>query len=149
MKVYVLYDNPYDEGWNVYGVFSIQEKVEKALESFAPESKNELHWESFELDELEKFFGVHKPKAYSGYASVYRPLTLETIKYIQWQSIYKSGLESFLVDGVGKNHMFLSNSLSFRVFADSEEEAIQKANEMLKELIKQPEDERGWKWLEK
>jgi len=149
MKVYVLYDNPYDEGWNVYGIFSSKEKVEQARENFAFESKNELFWESFEIDALEKFFGVHKPKSYSGYCHPYFPLTLETIKQVQWTSVYESGLDDFLQDVTRKDSIMLTSALWFSVSANSEEEAIQKANEMLKELIKQPEDERGWKWLEK
>lgn len=151
MKVWILYDNPFDEGWNnVYGVFSSREKLDLAIEKFAPIATYELFCESFEVDALEKFFDVSKPKVYSGYCPVYRPvLNEETIKYIEWQSIHESGLDTFLNDEPRKDTLLLTNALWLSVSASSKEEAIQKGNEMLKELINQPEDERGWKYLEK
>jgi hypothetical protein len=150
MKVYVLYDNPYDDGWNVYGVFSTEEKLKKALEKFTPESQHELNWAFFELDDLEKFFDVSKLKTYSGYSPVYIPLNEKTIKLVTWKIVYESGLDKFLQDEIKKDSIyFFGSHLDFSIKAKDEEESIQKANEMLKELIQQPEDERGWKWLEK
>ena len=150
MKVYILYDDPFDEGWNVYGVFSTEEKLEKALEKFAPESQHELNWAFFELDKLEKFFDIPKLKTFSGYTPVYGTLNEETIKYVTWKSVHKSGLDKFLQEEIKKDSIFFFGShLDFSIKDNSEDEAIQKANEMLKELIQQPEDERGWKWLEK
>lgn len=149
MKVYVLYDDPFDDGWNVYGVFSSQEKVDKAIEEFTSQSKYELNWASFELDDLERFFGVDRSKIFSGYAPFYRELNEETIKYIQWQSITESGLDTFLQDTHRKDNIFLSSALWFSVSANNKDEAVQKANEMLKELIKQPADKLGWKFYER
>ena len=150
MKVYVLYDNPFDEGWrNVYGVFSSEEKLAKALDEFVPKSTYELLWESFEVDGLEMFFGVEKQKVYSGYSPVYGVLNESSIKHIVWQSMRSSGLDTFLQTETRKDSLLLTNALWLSVSADNEDEAIQKGNEMLKELIKQPEDEHGWKWIEK
>lgn len=149
MKIYVLYDNPFDEGWNVYGVFSSEEIAIKLKDQFSNQANYELFIEGFELDRLTDFLGTNKPRIYHGYSPVHEVLNKENIKYITWQSISPSGLDTFLSNSHKKDSLLLSNALWLSVSARDEDEAIQKGNEMLKELIDQPEDERGWKWLEK
>jgi hypothetical protein len=148
MKIYVLYDNPFDEGWNVYGIFSSQEKLDKAIEVFTPVSNYELLWTFFELDELEKFFEIKKLRIYGGYSPVHSVLNEDNIKNITW-NISPNGLDSFLQNEDRKDSLLLTNALWLTVSAVDKEDAIRKGNELLKELINQPEDERGWKWVEK
>ena len=148
MKVYVLYDDPYNEGWNIYGIFSSEDLLAKAIEKFTPYSNNELHWTLYDLDELTSFFETTKQRKYYGYAPFYSNLTTETLRFVHWD-VQASELDSFLQKEERKDYILFSSALWFTVSADSAEDAISKANEMLKELIEQPEDERGWKWLEK
>ncbi len=148
MRVYVLYDNPYDEGWNVYGIFSSEEKLIKAIEYFTPVSNHELFWAYFTLNDLEKFFHINKQRRYTGYSPVPYFMNEETIKHVDF-GINPCGLDSFLQEEERKDSLLLSSALWLSVSAENEDDAIRKGKEMLKDIINQPEDERGWKWLER
>lgn len=148
MKVWVLFDDPYDEGWNVYGIFSSKEKLDIALELFSSKSNQELTWASFELDDLERFF--EKAKQPSRWYTGYSPLPYsygDDLSYLDMH-ISPSGLDSFISDRDKKDTLLLSNSLWLSVYAKSQEDAETKARMMLKEITKQTPDELGWKYLE-
>lgn len=142
MKIWMLYDNPYDEGCNVYGLFSTKAKAKRAIKLFQGKANHELFGREFEVDSLEQFF----EKALSEYRF-----------YTGW---YMGGkwdfspqdLDSFLDKG-GNNsprHVMLKTSqISVTIYAKSNEDAERIATELMVELNAQPEDERGWKWLEK
>lgn len=139
MKIWLLYDNPFDEGDTVYGAFSTEEKAELAITILQPKANYPLYVRELEIDSLEGMFEKAK--------SEYR-------KYVGWYmdgkwDFHPCGLDSFL-ENLGTTHNLLNTSqVSATIVAKSVEDAENIANELLPELMQQPEDERGWKWLEK
>lgn len=151
MKIYLLYDNPFDEGDNVYGVFSSEEKAEKARELFTPKSNYDLFIRELDVDDLEKFFEQAQTNPNRLWIGWLRhafaiPLGLKLV----WD-FSPAGLDSFLNQSNHKSMMLENglNSLSTTIVASSKEEAEQIANEMLQELQKQTKDERGFRWVER
>lgn len=134
MKVYPLYKNVADE-IEVLGVFSTQEKVERAIEIFSPlEEPQKLEWEEFEIDLLEQIFDA----ALSGYQFYH----LSSQKHYFGETIfsdnyvYSVGIDSFLSareDFVYETEILIGASVK----AKSKEEAIEKANKMLAEYREQ------------
>lgn len=139
MKVWLLYDNPHDEGDNVYGAFSTEEKAEKAFTVFQSKANHPLFIREFELDSLEEF---------------YERASSEYTFYVGW---YMGGkwdfslvsLDSFLSDRTICHHILKTGGISATIYAKSTSDAEHIANDLLSELEQQPVDERGWKWLEK
>lgn len=138
MKIWLLYDNPYDEGENIYGAFSTEKKAENASTILQPKANYPLYTKEFEVDELESLFEKTK--------SEYR-------KYVGWYmsgkwDFYPCGLDSFLNDIDTKQFIMNTGYISATIIAKSAEDAERIANELLPKLEQQPKDERGWKWLE-
>lgn len=138
MKIYMLYDNPNDEGSNVYGVFSSEEKAEIAKDVFSSKASYELFIEGFEVDELESY--LEKAKS---------PLRNYTAWFQnnEWD-IRPCGLDSFFLSEPAKDFMMDSGYLpSASVNANSDENALEKLNSMWERLQTVPRDERGWRIL--
>src|ERR1043166_621893 len=56
MKVYLLYSDPYDDGAEIFGVFSSEELAKQAVENFSSKSNYELFIWKLEVDELTQHF---------------------------------------------------------------------------------------------
>lgn len=132
MKVYILYSNPYDEGDSVYGVFSSEEKVNKALEIFSPLNEHELYFREMELDELEKYY----EKALSGYwlwiGNKPRHYLWKPVTYGDW-GFYPAGLDSLFEDDRKDYVLEMDTYVSARITAKSKEEAEEIANKIFEE----------------
>ena len=138
-KIWLLYDNPFDEGDTVYGAFSTEERAEFAITVLQPKANYPLYVRELEIDGLGDVFEKAK--------SEYR-------KYVGWYMNGKwdfspCGLDSFLNNFDNKHYLLKTSQVSATIIAKSVDDAENIANELLPELMQQPEDERGWKWLEK
>lgn len=131
MKIYLLYENPYDEGDNVFGAFSTEEKANAAHEVFSPVNTHELYIREMELDKLEEAFPLAQSgyRWYSGYKS--RHGFRDSVIYGNWD-FSPCGLDSLFEDGA--NHVMVRPSRVWGfVKAKSEDEAVEVADKILSE----------------
>lgn len=147
MKIWLLYDNPWDDGDDVYGAFSSEEKAEKAREVFQPKANHELYVREFELDELEKFFekALSSKRAYIGHAMKYNSPSGETVPG-EWR-FSACGLDDLLGE-YRKNHLIETSYLGSYVIASSEKEALEITQKLFIKLLEQEKDELGWRFVE-
>lgn len=143
MKVHLLCSDPFDEGWDVYGAFSTEEKANRAADIFKSKSQYELFVSSFEVDELENYFD----KASSEY---YLYNLYKRHRIGKWNVSSGGRLDSWIeyVDHPPKNHILETSALWCTVTAKSEEEAIVLADKLLEGLDTMSPDEHGWRFLE-
>lgn len=143
MKVYLLCSDSFDEGWDVYGAFSTEEKANKAVETFKIKSKYELFVSEFDMDVLEKYFD----KVSSEY-DVYHLYKHHRIG--KWYVSSGGRLDSWIehIDNPPKNHILETSALWCTVIAKSEDDAIMLADKLLERLDTVNPDERGWRLLE-
>jgi hypothetical protein len=129
MKVYLLYSNPYDEDDENYGVFSTEEKAEKAREILTDKSNHELYISEMEVDGLEEYFErANLPE---------RLYTLYRIKYLssggKW-SVSVCGLDAFIENSHKEDCVVeWKHYTSASIMAKSEEEAVEIAEKMIDE----------------
>lgn len=133
MKIYLLYSNPYDEGAEIYGVFSTEEKVEKAREIFASKSNHELYVSEMEVDALEEHFErAMLPERPHSLWRTRTELGNRTF-YGEW-TFHIGGLDSFLERGAASEFVVETKyGMSAHVWAKSEEEAKEIVERMIGE----------------
>jgi hypothetical protein len=130
MKVYLLYANPYDEGDEIFGVFSTVRKAAVARKLFSSKSNNVLFICGMELDELEKHFERAKLPE--------RLYLLHRMKFIsgnggRW-SVSVCGLDAFISNNQKENYVVEWKShTTAHIMAKSEEEAVEIAEKMIDE----------------
>jgi hypothetical protein len=129
MKVYLLYANPYDEGAENYGVFSTEDKAERARDILVGKSNHELYISEMEVDGLEEYFEranlperlytLHRMKLFSGRG--------------KW-GVSVCGLDAF-IENNHKEDMVVEwkHYTSASIMAKSEEEAVEIAEKMISE----------------
>ncbi len=137
MKIYLLYSNPFDEGDEIYGAFSSEEKAEKAKEVFASRTRFELWVTNLEVDELEKHFerALSDESIYSGHRSRYS--FGDQVSYGKWGFSIES-LDTFLTSSYQEDHkepFIFENKMAMyaTVKAKSKEEAEEIANKLVDE----------------
>ena len=134
MKVYLLYSNPYDEGYDVYGIFSTPRKALTAKKLFSGKSNYELRIMCLEMDELEQHFkrATLNQRLYLLHRTRYD--FLKEVNYGKW-SVSPCGLDSFLDYKEDRQDYIVEfrHYMSGTVLAESEENAIEIAEKMISE----------------
>ena len=132
MKTYILYEDPYDEGANIFGAFSTEERANEAHKIFSEVGNHELYIMELELDRLEKYF----PEAQSGYWLYYGYRTRSDygrgVSYGKWD-FSACGLDSLFEKDRKTSVVEFSRYVNVTIKAKSKEEAEEIANKILEE----------------
>lgn len=133
MRLWILYrGNELDNAQN-FGIFSSEAKAEKALKMFE-EFEDDLHIESFIIDELEKLYPKVKEKTRRYGLYSHRVLVHNLDLQTDWQ-VTPPNLDSFIHYDEIQNFMYRNEwAIYATIYAESEKEAIEFANKMLEKL---------------
>lgn len=150
MKIYILYDNPYEEGDNVYGAFSTEEKANIAYEIFSPVSNHQLYIREIELDELEQYYERVKSGKRLYFGTLPKTTYLLNDGLVNKWNLSPCGLDSFFEKDAHKNTLCeFGGYFSATVVASSPEDAEKITNELIEKIKYQPKDEKwGWRYIE-
>lgn len=132
-KVWLLYDNPFNEGDNIYGVFSTEEKVNYAHGLLSKFSKDDLYILDYDVDELEKKYErlLSGRRLYIGRRKRYQ--WSSPISYGEWEEFYQSGLDSLLEEEKPDYVFETRHDVSANIRAISSDEAKEKAEKIFQE----------------
>lgn len=135
MKIYILYENPYDEGDNVFGAFSTRRKANKAHKIFSEVSEHELYIREVELDELEQYYPAVKTglRWFHGYRT--RHNWGGSVVYGEW-GMSQSGLDSLF----GKQRESDVLERDTHVWASIKAPSVEKAKEIADKILEEKGD---------
>lgn len=132
-KIWLLYDNPWDEGDDVYGAFSTEEKANEAHEIFSEVAKHDLYIREMEIDDLEQYYDRVKSGygLYIGHKSRhhYPPYP---VRYGEW-GFDQLGLDSFFEKEKADYVVEMDSYVSAHIKAKSEKEAEEIADKIFNE----------------
>lgn len=139
-KVYVLSSGDEMDDYELHGIFSRYWKAYKASIILSAIEDKELHIGEYELDELEQIYAEVQSGVYRYHLSSPKYSSIPFSGRIHW-NVYKTGIDSYLFnrfeDVIGKEYAIeTDNFYSASVRASSDEEAIEKAENLLAESKK-------------